>query len=162
RLMNMQVAGVAILTSQIDPSVIEMVANREIPAVYLDLGRVDRHISNIVLDYERGIAQALEHLTQLGHRKIAYIGGPPHLHSAQPRRRGFEESAARANIEAGNMIDADFTVKGGYYASAKILAASSPTAIVAGNDLTALGVLHRAYDGGMRVPSELSVVGFDD
>jgi DNA-binding LacI/PurR family transcriptional regulator len=162
RLMNMQVAGVAILTSQIDPSVIEMLARQQTPAVYLDLGRVDRYVSNIVLDYESGIAQALGYLTQLGHRKIAYIGGPSHLHSAQRRRRAFEESAARANIEPGEMVEADFSVKGGYYACSKVLASSSPTAIVAGNDLTALGVLHRAFDGNLRVPAEFSVVGFDD
>jgi LacI family transcriptional regulator len=162
RLMSMQVAGAAILTSQIDPDVIEMVAREEIPAVYLDLGRVGQHISNIVLDYERGIAQALEYLTQLGHRRIAYIGGPPHLHSAQRRKQAFQESAARAKLDPGPTIDADFTVNGGYYACSKILAVSSPTAIVAGNDLTALGVLHRAYDGKLRVPGDLSVVGFDD
>ena len=53
-------------------------------------------------------------------------------------------------------------MKGGYYACSKLLSGRAPTAIVAGNDLTAIGVLHRAYDGGLRVPEDLSVVGFDD
>src|SRR6516165_902365 len=60
RLLGLQVPGVAILTSQIDPSVIDLLAKRGVAAVYLDLGRVDRAISNIVLDYEHGIAEALE------------------------------------------------------------------------------------------------------
>ena len=161
RVMGLQVPGVAILTSQIDPAVVDMLADHNIAAVYLDLGRVDRSISNIVLDYEHGIKEALEHLTKLGHRRIAYIGGPLHLHSAQRRKNAFLESAGQMGLEAPATIDADFTVKGGYFACAKLLAGSTPTAIVAGNDLTAIGVLHRAYDGGLRVPDDLSVVGFD-
>ena len=53
-------------------------------------------------------------------------------------------------------------VKGGYFACSKLLAGDTPTAIVAGNDLTAIGILHRTYDGGLRVPQDISVVGFDD
>ena len=162
RLVGLQVPGVAVLTSQIDPGVMEMLAGRGIAAVYLDLGRVDRLVSNILLDYEHGIAEALEYLTRLGHRRIAYIGGPPHLHSAQRRKKAFLETAAQKGLDAEHVIDADFTVKGGYFACSKLLKANAPTAIVAGNDLTAIGVLHRAYDGGLRVPDDLSVVGFDD
>jgi LacI family transcriptional regulator, galactose operon repressor len=162
RLMGLQVPGVAILTSQIEPSVMDVLAKARIAAVYLDLGRVDRSISNIVLDYENGIIEALEHLTSLGHRRIGYIGGPVHLHSAQRRKQAFLDGAVRMGIEPDRTIDADFTVRGGYFACGKLLAGSAPTAIVAGNDLTAIGVLHRAYDGGLRVPEDLSVVGFDD
>lgn len=162
RLIGLQVPGVAILTSQMDPSVMDILAAEGVAAVYLDLGRVDRAISNIVVDYEHGIAEALEHLTQLGHRRIGYIGGPTHLPSAQRRKRAFQESAARMNLEPERTIDSDFTVKGGYFACSKLLAGPPLTAIVTGNDLTAIGVLHRAYDGGLRVPTDLSVVGFDD
>jgi len=162
RLMGLQVPGVAILTSQIDPSVVSMLADHHIAAVYLDLGRVDASISNIVLDYEHGIVEVLEHLTRLGHRRIAYIGGPLHLNSAQRRKNAFLESAAQMGLEAPTTIDADFTVKGGYFACSKLLNGATPSAIVAGNDLTAIGVLHRAYDGGLRVPEDVSVVGFDD
>jgi LacI family transcriptional regulator len=162
RLMGLQVPGLAILTSQIDPAVVNMLAAHHIAAVYLDLGRVDVSISNILLDYEHGIVEVLEHLAKLGHRRIAYIGGPLHLNSAQRRKNAFLESAIQMGLEAPTTIDADFTVKGGYFACSKLLNGLTPTAIVAGNDLTAIGVLHRAYDGGLRVPEDLSVVGFDD
>ena len=59
-------------------------------------------------------------------------------------------------------MDGDFTVRGGYMACEEMLRESPPTAILAGNDLTAIGVLHRAYDGGLRLPGDLSMVGFDD
>jgi DNA-binding LacI/PurR family transcriptional regulator len=162
RLIGLQVPGAAILTSQIDPSVMEMLASQNIAAVYLDLGKTQRFISNILLDYEHGIAEAIEHLTRLGHRRIGYIGGPAHLHSAQRRKTAFMQTAARLGIEPDRVIDADFTVQGGYFACSKLLARTAPTAIMAANDLMAIGVLHRAYDGGVRVPDDLSVVGFDD
>jgi LacI family transcriptional regulator len=162
RLVGLQVPGVAVLTTQIDPSVMEMLAAHRIAAVYLDLGRVDRSISNIIIDYEHGIAEALERLSKLGHRRIAYIGGPSHLHSAQRRKQAFLASAVQFGLEPGPAIDADFTVKGGYFACSKLLNGSAPTAIVTANDLMAIGVLHRAYDGRIRVPEDLSVIGFDD
>jgi LacI family transcriptional regulator len=162
RLIALQVPGIAVLTSQIDPAVINMLAERRIAAVYLDLGRVGQAISNIVIDYEHGIEQALQHLTTLGHRRVAYIGGPPHLNSAQRRKKAFSEAAARSGCEPDWVIDSDFTVAGGYAACTHILDAYAPSAIVAGNDLTAIGILHRAFDAGLRVPADLSVVGFDD
>jgi LacI family transcriptional regulator len=162
RLMGLQVPAVAILTSQIDPGVMDMLAKQHIAAVYLDLGRVDRHISNILLDYEHGIAEALEYLRNLGHERIAYIGGPPNLHSAQRRKKAFVESATQLGVDPSRTFESDFTVKGGYFACAKLLKGYAPTAILAANDLTAIGVLHCAYDGGLRVPEDLSVVGFDD
>jgi len=162
RLMGLQVPAIAILTSQIDPGVMDMLAGKRIAAVYLDLGRVDHYISNILLDYEHGISEALEHLRALGHERIAYIGGPEHLHSAHRRKQAFMASAAQLGVDPTHTVESDFTVKGGYFACAQLLAGYNPTAIVAGNDLTAIGVLHRAYDGGIRVPEDLSVVGFDD
>ncbi len=162
RLVGLQVPGVAILTSQIDPSVMQMLSAQQIAAVYLDLGQVAQTISNIVIDYEHGIAEALECLTKLGHRRIAYIGGPPHLHSAEQRKRAFLSTSVRLGLEPGPAIDADFTVKGGYFACSKLFTGNAPTAIVAANDLMAIGVLHRAYDGRLRVPDDLSVIGFDD
>lgn len=162
RLVGLQVPGVAILTSQIDGSVMQMLASRRIAAVYLDLGRVGHGISNIVVDYEGGIRDALEYLTGLGHRQIAYVGGPLRLPSAERRKQEFIRTAQRLGLDASRTVDSDFTVRGAYAACSELLDARAVTAIVAGNDLTAIGVLHRAYDAGLRVPEHLSVVGFDD
>jgi LacI family transcriptional regulator len=162
RLIGLQVPGVAVLTSQIDPAVIDLLANSGTAAVYLDLGRVAPAISNILLGYEHGIAEGLEYLIGLGHRRIGYIGGPTSLHSAQQRKRAFTERAGQMGLEIDRIIDSDFTVQGGYFACSRLLSAGAPTAIIAANDLMAIGVLHRAYDGGLRVPENLSVVGFDD
>lgn len=162
RLIGMQVPGVAIFTSQIDETVVDLLAQRRVASVYLDLGRVDTAVSNIVLEYGQGISASLQYLWDLGHRRISYIGGPPGLLSIARRKDAFLQSAVKLGIEIVSVVDSDFTVKGAYQACAKILEGHRPTAIMTGNDLTAIGVLHRAYDAGLRVPEDLSVVGFDD
>jgi LacI family transcriptional regulator len=162
RLLGLQVPGVAIFTSQIEPSVVDILAGRRVAAVYLDLGEVSPAVSNIVLDYEHGIAQALNHLAGLGHSRIAYIGGPANLVSIHRRKQAFIDTMTRLLLDPSRVVDADFTVKGGYVACSKLLRSDPPTAILAGNDLTAIGVLHCAYDSGFHVPASLSVVGFDN
>jgi LacI family transcriptional regulator len=162
RLIGMQVPGVAIFTSQIDERVVDLLAQRRVASVYLDLGRVDTAVSNIVLEYSQGIAASLRYLWDLGHRRISYIGGPPGMLSIARRKEAFLASAAQLGVEIVSIVDSDFTVKGAYQACATVLTGNRPTAIMTGNDLTAIGVLHRAYDAGLRVPADLSVVGFDD
>ena len=162
RLIGLQVPGIAVLTSQIDPSVVDMLAENKIPAVYLDLGRVGPSISNLVLEYARGIHHATEYLVGLGHRKIAYIGGPPNLLSARNRRRAFREAALRLGLPESTIVDSDFSARGGYAAADAVFKGERPTAILCANDLTAFGVLHCAFDCKIAVPDELSVIGFDD
>jgi DNA-binding LacI/PurR family transcriptional regulator len=162
RLIGLQVPGVAILTSQIDPGIADILKERNIAAVYLDLGRVGPLISNLILEYENGISEAVEYLADLGHRRIAYLGGPPHLPSSERRKRAFVDAMIRLGLRLDQVVDGDFTVKGSYQAACKILSSNAPTAIVAGNDLTAIGIMHCAYDRGLNVPEQLSVVGFDD
>ncbi|MEZ5354441.1 MAG: LacI family DNA-binding transcriptional regulator [Bryobacteraceae bacterium] len=163
RLVGLQVPGVAVVTSQIDPAVMELLAQRKIAATYLDLGIVGPGVSNLAVDYEQGIRQAIEHLLELGHREIGYVGGPPHLPSAMRRKAAFLEEASRAGLQPTAVVDGDFTVEGGYRAGTVLCEQSRrPTAVVAGNDLTAIGVLRCAQDHGIAVPAQLSVVGFDD
>jgi LacI family transcriptional regulator len=162
RLIGLQVPGIAVVTSQIEPTVVDTLANRDIAAIYLDLGRVGPNISNLVIEYERGIEQAVNYLTEIGHRHLAYIGGPSHLPSAVRRKSAFIEAVNRRGLAPDRIVDSDFSVKGGYSAAFSMLVSDPPTAIVCGNDLTAIGVLHCAYDHRIRVPEQLSVVGFDD
>lgn len=162
RLIGLQVPGVAILTSQFEPAAMEMLTRANVASVFLDLGKVDRYISNISVDYEQGILTALRHLTALGHRRIGYVGGPVQLPSLARRKQAFADSTRQLGLDDCPMIDGDLTVTGGYSACSSLLSQNPPTAIVAGNDLTAIGVMHRAWDAGLQVPRDLSVVGFDD
>ena len=162
RLLAFQVPGVAILTSQIDPSVVQTLARRRICAVYLDLGRVDLAVSNIAVDYEHGIHAALEHVRSFGHTRVGFIGGSPQLPSAQRRKDAFLAAAQTLGARPTLAVDSDFTVQGGYLACAKLLADLAPTAIITANDLMAIGAMHAAYDRRVRIPTDLSIVGFDD
>jgi LacI family transcriptional regulator len=162
RLIGLQVRGVAILTSQIDASMMDALVRKDIPAVYLDLGQVGRNVSNIAIDYEQGIAEALRHVQELGHQRVGFISGPTHLPSSARRKSTVVALLSKDASGEVRTIDSDFTVKGGYFACSKLLTGFQPTAILAANDLMAIGAMHCAYDRGIRVPEELSIVGFDD
>ena len=165
RMLERKVDGVAIMTSEMDSELIRMLSGRGIPIVFLDTGAVGDRISDISLDYESGVDQAIDHLTSLGHRKIGFVGGPVNLASARTRHRAFLASLERKKlghreefIRAGN-----HRFDGGYAAMADILKLDQrPTAVLASNDLTAIGVMRAIYAAGLRVPEDISVVGFDD
>ncbi|HTX39711.1 MAG TPA: LacI family DNA-binding transcriptional regulator [Bryobacteraceae bacterium] len=161
RLAGLQVAGAAILTTQVDAAAKQDLVQRGIPAVYLDYGAPGKGIGTIAVDYRQGMLEAIAHLAQLGHRKVGLIGGPEDGVAAQKRKRAFFEGTTAAGLEA-RTIDSDFTVQGGYFSCAKLLSASPPTAVVAANDLMAIGAMHCAFDRRVRVPEDLSIIGFDD
>lgn len=162
RLLALQVAGVAVLTSQVDMAFMKTLPERGVCTVYLDLGRVDRGISNIAVDYEQGIGAAVEHVLGLGHTRIGFIGGATQLPSAQRRRNAFLAGMEKAGLTETRVVDSNFTVDGGYVACSRLLAGFPATAILAANDLMAIGAMHCAHDRQIKVPAELSIVGFDD
>lgn len=161
RLGALQVAGVAVLTSEMDRAAMEFLARKGMCAVYLDVGRAGARTANIRLDYSAGIQQAVEHLKQLGHRSLAFISGPTELASLRIRRDAFLKTAAACGLEH-TVVEADLTIQGGYWACGRVWSRFRPTAVVAANDLMAIGALHAAYDHRLRVPDDLSVVGFDN
>jgi LacI family transcriptional regulator len=162
RLVSLQVPGAAFLTSQVGREVREILAAQGIAAVYLDHSVAGTHISNIALDYVHGIHAAVEHLLGLGHKRIGYIGGPVHGASAQRRKQAFLDASAQASGVEVKVVDSDFSVQGGYFSCSKLLNVFAATGLVAANDLMAIGAMHCAYDRQISVPSQLSIVGFDD
>jgi len=165
RLMERKVDGVAVMTSEMDKRLISSMLRRSIPIVFLDTGKVRNLVSNIKVDYGVGIREAVDHLYQLGHRRIGFISGPSSLRSAMTRRSAFLKWLGHYGllrdeqlVESGN-----HKIDGGDAAMRRLLAISSrPTALVASNDLTAFGALRAISAAGLRVPQDISVVGFDD
>ena len=165
RMLERKVDGVAIMTSEMDPELIQMLGARGIPIVFLDTGAARRGISNITLDYDGGIDQAIDHLTSLGHTSIAFVSGPPNLASARTRQQAFLASLRRKGLECRDdfIRVGNHRFDGGYEAMLQILKMPSPpTAVLASNDLTAIGMMGAVYAAGLRVPEDISVVGFDD
>ena len=108
---------------------------------------------------------AAQHLADLGHRRMAFISGPPTFRSSRERREGFEAGlAARGlRLEAAYAREGAYTFESGIERARELLSiAPRPTAIFAGNDEMAAGVLQAARQMGVAVPQDLSVVGFDD
>ena len=166
RMIERKIDGVAIMTSEVDPSLTDTLARRKVPLVFLDVGRVGKGVSNVKVDYGEGIAQAVEHLSGLGHHRIAFISGPQLLASARERRDMFiarlqDPCSGRHRevlIEEGN-----HRVDGGLEAMQRLLEREPrPTAVIASNDLTAIGAMRAIRQQGLRVPEDISVVGFDD
>jgi LacI family repressor for deo operon, udp, cdd, tsx, nupC, and nupG len=121
-------------------------------------------IDTVRVDNFRGEYEATSHLLRLGHRRIAHIAGPPVLHVAGERRRGYLEALRSAGLDAGAVIvEGDFTADGGRRAMEGVLRSHpAVTAVVAANDLMAIGAIEALRQFGRRVPEDVAVVGFDD
>src|SRR5262245_19494599 len=115
--------------------------------------------------HSRGARAATDHLLRLGHRRIAIVTGRDGWVATEERRTGYQAALAAAGVLAAPELvqSGNFEIPSGYEAARKLLALSEPpTAIFACNDNMAVGVLRAAAEAGLRVPDDLSVVGFDD
>ncbi len=123
--------------------------------------------ATVRIDDEQTARTATEHLIELGHRRIAYVGGPGELDFTAPnaRQAGYRDSLAAAGLPHDPSLEVDgaFTLAGGTEAGMELLIRRDrPTAIFAASDEMAIGVLRAARDLHLRVPEDVSVVGIDD
>jgi DNA-binding LacI/PurR family transcriptional regulator len=165
RMLERRAEGVAVMTFGVEKPLLEQLAERKVPLVFVDVGPERPGISLLRVDYHHGIRQGVQHLAALGHRDIAFISGPKRLHSAQSRTSAFSKSLAECAIVANPawILEGDHTMEGGIDAMDRLLKSKHlPTAVMCSNDMTAIGVLHKLYRAGLRVPDDLSVIGFDD
>lgn len=119
----------------------------------------------VVSDDRAGMLAAVDHLMQMGHRSVAFLSGPPGSSVTEQRRAGFLEAMAahHQDVPSDLVQRADCRMDMAVTATEALVGrAQAPTAIVAGNDLMALGALYAAHQCAVRVPEDLSVVGFDN
>lgn len=165
QLIERRVDGVAVMTSEMDQRLIDELSTRGIPIVFLDTGKMQENISNVRIDYEQGISEAVNHLLELGHRQVGFISGPLALKSAKIRRSAFLKFLRkRGIIEKKELVTmGNYKISGGKEAMTKLLQLKErPTAVLASNDLTAIGALQALRLHGLRVPEDISLIGFDD
>jgi LacI family transcriptional regulator len=165
RMVERKAEGVALMTFGIEEPLLDQLADRKIPLVFVDVGPDRPDISLLQVDYHHGIRQAVQHLAVLGHRDIAFVTGPLRLHSAQSRLTAFHRAVQECGIvvDPKRIVEGDHTMEGGIAAAEKLLDGGDlPTAVICSNDMTAIGVLHKAYRAGLRVPNDLSIIGFDN
>ncbi|MFG6404116.1 LacI family DNA-binding transcriptional regulator [Microbacterium sp. P04] len=116
----------------------------------------------VSLDQYQGACLAVRHLIDLGHRDIRHIAGPEGSMDAEQRLRGWRDSLANAGMTPPVAPRGDWSPESGFRLGQALLADGHPTAIFCSNDQMALGVLHAIEAAGLRVPHDVSVVGFDD
>jgi DNA-binding LacI/PurR family transcriptional regulator len=125
-------------------------------------------VTNIVLNHRRAVAMALEHLHGLGHRRIAFIKGQQYSSDTAARWGAICAAATRLDVPVSSKLTAQLegdspTPEPGYFATHKLLSGAHPfTALFCFNDISALGAIRALREAGLRVPQDVSVVGFDD
>jgi LacI family transcriptional regulator len=165
RMIERRVDGVAILTFGMEDSLIADLRFRKVPLVFVDVGPQVPGVSNIRINYLQGIRQAVQHLAALKHTRIAFVSGPLNLKSALARRAAFQESMREIGlgVSPDMIVEGDHKIEGGMRALSHLaVLLNRPTAILCSNDMTAIGVMREAYERGLMIPRELSLVGFDD
>jgi LacI family transcriptional regulator len=164
-LKEQQVDGI-ILSSRdrLSPSSEELLKKGKIPCALLDRGIEGNKYTAVLLDNETGGYLAGKHLTDLGHRNIACISGPNSIRNSYERVTGFRRALEEMGIDLHDSLqsEGDFTIEFAYKHAKNLLMKNNITAIFACNDMMAFGVYQAAHELNIRIPDELSVIGFDD
>lgn len=163
-LLEKRVDGLIVASTGGDDSLASGLLAVRTPMVIVDREIAGVETDRVRIDHEEGAYLATRHLLELGHRAIAFIGGPLDNSVAQLRLAGYRRALrqAKVKVSASSVLASDFTSTGGYRAAAQLLEGERPTAIFASNDLLGIGALRAAAERDIRVPGELSVIGFDD
>lgn len=163
-MMGRKPAGLAMIVSEMEPSLIQELAESNLPVVFYDVAGAGPHSSSIKVNYQKGVQKAVEYLHSLGHRRIAFIGHHISLEPLLDRKKSFVETMKRyaGEVEFTTVADRD-SPAGGQQATHQLLASGfRPTAIICVNDFMALGVMKELREQGWRVPEDVSVTGYDN
>jgi LacI family transcriptional regulator len=165
RMLIRQVDGVALLAAEIETEPIEALIHHRVPLVTMDRRVVGPGLSDVMIDYVSGMREAITHLRDLGHQRIAYIGGSSGLTISDHRVKAFHEAMSDAGlaVHPEYICAGNYRISGGEACMEELFALSNPpTAITSANDLTAIGALRVIRRRGLSVPEDFSIVGFDD
>ena len=119
-------------------------------------------VSGVMVDQFRGTELAVRHLIDKGHRRIGHIAGPQDWIDGVARAKGWRSALQSAGLDADLLVEGDWSADSGYQIGRKLAEDRTATALFVGNDQMALGLLRAFNEAGVRVPEDVSVVGFDD
>ena len=145
-----------------------MPLHSRLPTITVSCPEEQEGVTNIMLNQRRAVELALDHLTGLGHREIAIIKGQSFSSDTEPRWQAIRHAASRAQIKLNPKLVAQLegdapSHEPGYFAAQRLLASDTPfTALFTFNDVSAIGAIRALREAGLRVPQDVSVVGFDD
>lgn len=135
------------------------------PVITIDHHSEHSEFPSVAADSYGGARKALQHLADLGHTRIAFLTGDEALGSARDRHRAYDDAVKLMDLEADAtlVLQGDYSLRGGQEAGQKLLKMrKKPTAVFACNDMSALGMMSVLQSAGLRVPEDISIVGFDD
>lgn len=165
-LSNRRSDGVILAVSDLAPDQIDRILSLGTPVLAIDpTGGTPKDIPSVGATNWTGALTATEHLITLGHRRIAFIGGPDRLQCSRARADGFRSAMHAADLPVlpELVLAGDFSHEAGQRAMTALLdLAEPPTAVFAGNDQQALGACQAIRERGARIPADVSVIGFDD
>lgn len=158
--------GMILVLSDLDPAQRRQLESRSVPVVVVDTaGEPPPGVPTVGSNNWNGGLAATRHLLELGHRRVAVVSGPPDVLCSRARVDGYRSALDQAGLTMDPALVrwGDFFVEGGYHHGRELLdRPDRPTAVFAGSDYQALGVLRACRDLGLRVPQDVSVVGYDD
>ncbi len=166
-LVDRLVDGIMFMSSNMNIEMINEVHANSIQSVVLDWGgtNVSEMAATITIDFNSGICEAVRHLIELGHKRIAFAGGPSSMWTAKVRKQAFLDAikACQPIVEGILLPEGDLRIEGGYRAFEDLSCLTPrPKAVIAANDLTALGIMWAARNAGYNLPEDLSIIGLDD
>ena len=172
-ILERRAEGVIVIASWVfeETNLLADIEKNHVPIVILGRDLTSRRIHSLLIDNENGGRLALEHLVQLGHRQIAVIRGPQELFDSEPRWTGIRNAAEETGVKLDprlifqlpSLVNPTSGFEGGQAIARKMIDAGRPfTAVLAFDDLTALGVMRGLTEAGIRVPDDCSIIGFDD
>lgn len=160
--MDQGVDAVVVIASHDDAVAAVRTFNGAIPVVMVGPGIQPRPLHTVSGDQYAGARLAVRHLLDLGHRSVVHLAGPLDWIDARRRIDGWRDELAAAGVEAPEPIPGDWSAGRGYEVGRRLVADGVPSAVFAANDQLALGLLRAFAEAGVRVPDDVSVVGFDD
>ncbi|MFK3983306.1 LacI family DNA-binding transcriptional regulator [Micromonospora sp. NPDC050397] len=161
KLAEQSVEGVIIIAPQLAAASALHSLPAGLPTVAVEAG-LDGRTPVVGVDQVAGARLAVEHLLGLGHRTVWHIAGPPDWLEAQDRVAGWRAVLRAAGRPVPPMITGDWSARSGYAAGKALARRGEVSAVFAANDQMALGLLRALHERGVRVPEQVSVVGFDD
>lgn len=164
-LAESRVEGVIVASSRVGELYLPHLKALKVPIVLINNHREGPFLYSVAADSWQGASLAVSHLLALGHRRIAYIAGPPAARTNRERWEAYRAMLAAAGIDPDPewMVEGNGRPEGGEWGLRRLLSAPRrPTAVFCYNDMTAIGALRAARAAGVRIPADLSIVGFDD
>lgn len=158
-----RVDGVILLSPEKSDVYVMELKKRKIPFVILDSQQRYSSVSMVVVNNYKGGYDATKHLIELGHVDIAHINGPVAMLSSRERERGYLAALEEADLKPFTVEQGEFDISTGYrIASRWIASGRRPTGVFAADDFIAIGVMDAYKNAGLRIPRDVSIVGFDD